>query len=54
MLQTEIAGLIREQTDAMERATFVGMTPNEAKSYNFRRIKIGTLAKELAQLKSIQ
>jgi hypothetical protein len=52
-LRNKLAVLNQEQADAMRRATYVGMTPAEAKVFAARRLEIDALTKELAQLKSI-
>jgi hypothetical protein len=40
LLWDEIAELNRLQTEAIQRATYLGMTPAETKHYNERREKI--------------
>jgi hypothetical protein len=50
-IKQEIERLTREQSEALKSATFVGMTPNEAKEYDDRRKKITCLVEELRLLK---
>ena len=49
-LRDEIHCLTEEQTDAMETATFIGMTVEEKKAYDARRAKILELLRELRLL----
>lgn len=51
-LKAEIERLSDEQSTALKTATFVGMTPDEAKEYDERRKKITRLMEELRILKS--
>ena len=50
--KSEIARLSKEQVAAMSRATFLGMTEDEAHAYEERLAKIGELVQELAVLAS--
>ena len=50
-IKQEIERLTREQFEALKSATFVGMTPGEAKEYDERRKKITCLVEELRLLK---
>lgn len=49
-LQHEIHCLTEEQTDAMETATFIGLTADETEQYDARRARILELVKELRVL----
>jgi hypothetical protein len=49
-LKAEIDLLTSQQTDALKMATFLGMTPEEAKDYDDRRSRITQLVKQLAML----
>jgi hypothetical protein len=51
-INEEIDRLTREQTDAMKAATFMGMTPADAKSHDERRRKITSLMQQLRQLQA--
>ena len=51
-LQQEIDALLELQHDALKRATYVGMTPDEAKVIGERREKIAALVDQLAKLKA--
>jgi hypothetical protein len=51
-LQQEIDALLELQQDALKRATYVGMTPDEAKVVGERREKITALVDRLAKLKA--
>jgi hypothetical protein len=53
-LKREIDRLTQVQADALKSATFIGMTPDEAKEYDERRQKIRELVKELALLEKAQ
>jgi hypothetical protein len=53
-LKREIDRLTQVQADALKSATFIGMTPDEAKEYDERRQKITELVKELALLEKAQ
>jgi hypothetical protein len=46
----EIDLLTAQQTNALQMATFLGMTPEEAKEYDNRRSRITRLVKQLAML----
>jgi hypothetical protein len=46
-IATEITQLSEEQTEAMCRATFLGMTLDEAKQYEERRRRIADLIEQL-------
>jgi hypothetical protein len=49
-LGEELDGLIGEQIEAMKRATFVGLTTDENKQYEDRRVKILELVAQLRRL----
>jgi len=49
-LQTEIKRLDEELSNAIKRATHIGMTPTEAKEYDARRTTLVELAQRLWQL----
>lgn len=49
-LQDEIHCLTEEQTDAMETATFIGLTADETDQYDARRARIAELVRELRVL----
>jgi len=49
-IKQEIEKLSKEQIDAMKAATYVGMTPDEAKAYDLRRQRITALTHELRLL----
>ena len=49
-LRQEIDDLIDEHTEALKRATFVGMTPDDAKMYDARRQTITRLMQQLAKI----
>jgi hypothetical protein len=51
-LKQEIDALLELQSDALKRATYVGMTPEEAKVIEERRKKITALVDRLAKLKA--
>jgi hypothetical protein len=51
-LKEEIDRLTKEQTEAVRRACYLGMTPDEAKEYDSRREKILKLVEHLRQLES--
>ena len=51
-LVQEMNRLTAEQMQARQSATFLGMTPDEAKDYDARRAKILELIKELQQLEA--
>lgn len=53
-LKQEIDRLSQEQSDALKSATYVGMTPDEAKEYDARRQKITQLVQELSLLQKAQ
>lgn len=53
-LKTEIDRLTNLQSDALKQATFVGMTPDEAKDYDARRDQILGLVQQLATLEKSQ
>lgn len=50
-LRQEIDKLTREQTEALQTATFVGMTALESKIYNARRQRITELVEQLRVLR---
>ena len=49
-LRQEIDDLIDEQTEALKRATFIGMTPDDAKMYDARSQTITRLMQQLAEI----
>ena len=51
-LHTEIQRLVEEQDYAIKMATFVGMTPAEAKVYDALRTTVLKLTEQLRQLES--
>ena len=53
-LKLEIDHLTQLQTDAIKSATFVGMTPDEAKEYDARRENIFKLVQQLQTLEKSQ
>ena len=53
-LRQEIDDLIDEQTEALKRATFVGMTTDDAKMYDARRQTITRLMQQLAEIQGGQ
>jgi hypothetical protein len=53
-LKQQIDELAEQQMDALKMATYVGMTPEEAKEYDQRREKITALVEELSELKKAQ
>jgi hypothetical protein len=53
-LRQEIDDLIDEQTDALQRATFIGMTRNDAKMYDARWQTITRLTQQLAEIRKGQ
>ena len=53
-LRQEIDELIDEQTEALKRATFIGMTPDDAKKYDARRQTIARLIQQLAEIQKGQ
>ncbi len=52
--EEEIDRLTEEQVKALKAATYVGMTPNEAKDYDARREKINKLIRELERYEKAQ
>lgn len=53
-LKEEFDKLSEKQLHALRAATFVGMTPQEAKIYNDRRRKITAVARRLSVLQRLQ
>ena len=53
-LKEEFDKLSEEQLHALRVATYVGMTPQEAKTYDNRRRKITEVAKRLSVLLRLQ
>jgi len=53
-LRQQIDALTQEQADALKRATYLGMTPDEAKVYDARRIKITELMGQLVEIRQAQ
>lgn len=51
-LQNEIRCLTEKQTDAMETETFIGLTPDETKQYEARRVRMVELVRQLRLLES--
>jgi hypothetical protein len=51
-LKSEIDRLFELQRQALDRATYLGMTPQEATEMEARRKEITSLVNQLAQLKS--
>jgi hypothetical protein len=52
VLQNQIHCLIEEQTDAMETATFIGLTIEESEQYGQRSARIVELVRQLRLLES--
>jgi len=53
-IKREIESLNQQQAESLKSATFVGMTPDEAKEYDERRKKIARLVEEMRLLKDAQ
>ena len=53
-LKQEIDQLSEQQSEALKSATYLGMTPDEAKEYDARRQKITQLVQELSLLQKAQ
>jgi hypothetical protein len=51
-LHDEIHCLTEEQTDAMETETFIGLTKDETRAYEFRRARIANLIRQLRLLEA--
>jgi hypothetical protein len=51
-LQDEIRCLTEEQTDAIETETFIGLTADETRAYEFRRARIANLIRQLRLLET--
>jgi len=51
-LHTELQRLTEEQDDAIKTATYIGMTPDEAKAYDGLRTTVLNLTEQLRQLES--
>ncbi len=49
-LKEEIERLTKQQAQALESATYLGMSPDEAKQYDARRAQILKLVEQLRQL----
>jgi hypothetical protein len=49
-ITAEINRLSEQQTEAMQKATVVGLTSDEAKEYNERRSRIADLVIQLAMI----
>ena len=49
-LKQELADLTQKQSEAITTATFLGMTPNEAKEYELRRDQIAGLKAKIRHL----
>jgi hypothetical protein len=52
LLQDEIHCLTEKQTDAMETATFIGLTSEETRQYEDRRARIIELIRQLRLLEA--
>ena len=50
-LRQQIDTLTQEQADALKRATYLGMTPDEAKVYDARRVKITELMGQFVEIR---
>ncbi len=50
-LKQEIDRLTKQQAEALQSATYLGMSPDDAKQYDARRAQILTLVEQLRQLK---
>jgi hypothetical protein len=53
-LKRDIEQLTLEQTEALKSATYIGMTPEEARRHDQRRDKITRLTQQLRQLQQAQ
>jgi hypothetical protein len=53
-LKQQIDTLTEQQIDALQQATYLGMTPDEAKDYDERRRQITGLIRELEELQKAQ
>jgi hypothetical protein len=53
-LQEQIQDLMKEQSEALKTAMFVGMTPDDARTYDARRTLIGDLIQQLADVAKAQ
>jgi hypothetical protein len=51
-VEHEIQCLTEEQTEAMETATFIGLTADETEQYDTRRARIVELVRELRLLQA--
>ena len=51
-LKEKIDTLTEEQAQALQTATYLGMTPDEATEYDHRRSRILTLIEELERLET--
>jgi hypothetical protein len=49
-LKEEIGRLTKQQAEALQSATYLGMSPDEAKQYDARRAQILKLVEQLRQL----
>jgi hypothetical protein len=49
-IRQEIDNLKQQLDDALKNATFVGMTPDEAKTYDARRQRLTFLTEQLRQM----
>lgn len=49
-LTQELSGLLKEQSQALNDSTFLGMTEQEAREFDHRSAKIHELQKQLGQL----
>jgi len=52
-LRDEIHSLTEKQTDAMETETFIGLTRDETKAYEARRLQIANLIRQLRLLEAV-
>ena len=50
-LKEEIVHLTKQQTEALQSATYLGMSPDEAKQYDARR---GQILKRVEQLRELE
>ncbi len=53
-LTAEFEKLSEEQLHALRSATYLGMTPQQARTYDYRRRKISELVKRLSDLLTLQ
>ena len=53
-LKKAIATLTEQQNEVRQKATYLGMTPDESEDYDSRRDKILKLAKRLARIEEAE